>query len=206
MGAGVDIESDVSFDLTALSERALVDLRSSRLWGWVLLITGAAVCVAGVAAIPLTESRAGSYWIAAIVLAATGAFVAGIAWYPLRYWLHYPAILTVGPKGILLSGSSSETRFATRSLEWTDPRLRFNLIDRRGMPMAAPNGQSIPRFGLKTNSLVSITIPQVAFELILEESKAHGLDVRGVTVPFAMAGGSYVRYTVRHATRSSRPR
>lgn len=206
MGAGMDIQSDVSFDLTALSERALVDLRSSRRWDWVTLIGGAAVCVAGIAAIPLTESRPGSYWIAAIVLAATGAFVAGIAWYQLRYWLNYPAILTVGPKGILLSGSASETKFATRSLEWTDPRLRFNLIDRRGMPMAAPNGQPMARFSMMTNSQVSIDIPQVAFESILEVSRARGLDVRGVTVPFPMAGGSYVRYTVRHARRSSRPR
>lgn len=202
----MDIQSDVSFDLMALSERALVDLRSSRRWDWVTLIGGAAVCVAGIAAIPLTESRPGSYWIAAIVLAATGAFVAGIAWYQLRYWLNYPAILTVGPKGILLSGSASETKFATRSLDWTDPRIRFNLIDRRGMPMVGPDGQPIARFSVMTNSQVSIDIPQVAFESILEASKAHGLDVRGVTVPFAMAGGSYVRYTVRHARRSSRPR
>jgi hypothetical protein len=161
------------FDLAPLSEIARRLDRGPRIQQGVLYAMGAAFAVAGVYAGFVREPRS---------LTAVGAAVV-VAWGAALLLASYWGLSRRRPADYLVV-SDDEIRIAWRdslagiNLDFADPKLRFTMSDRRGVPSPRDPRRRRPDFWLRPigpQTSRSLPIPPAAFESILAAVQRAGL-------------------------------
>jgi hypothetical protein len=194
-------ETRVRFDLSESSADAKRFRQSWRAFGAIFVVVGAGVAVSGgvLLAIHLGASdipydiAVGIYLIAGVAVAVGSLPIA-------RQSRAYPTLLSVSEREMTLGFASPAEPVVWL---WHDPRLRFDLIDRKGLPATHPDGTPRPRYALRTSgSGPWVPIPAEAFDLLLKHAESNGLrvvrrEIRASTVP-----GTFVEISVRRLPRS----
>ncbi len=164
------------FDLTPLATELDRNYRSQRLMTRAVAMFFAIALVVGVYLLSFPPANhAPNFYVGPLLLVIVSALICIQWWVGSATFGHAPTRLELTSKLAAFQGSPGQKAWL---LSWSDPKLRFGIIDRTRLPRVRYDGRpQIIDYIVKAPRRPQTPVPREVFDAILEQAAHHGLRV-----------------------------